>query len=94
MSRSLVFVGMACLANNACFPASLAATGGHVTQLWPIRCKHGQPLLGKLYFPVPGASLPLVTFLFHLPTWRGNSHFTTRDKFNSLFGNRAFWQLA
>lgn len=38
MNRS-VFCANDNMSNKIHFPASLAATGGHVTQLWPIRCK-------------------------------------------------------
>ena len=48
------------MSNKTHFPATLAAVGGHVTQVWPIRCKHNLRVTSKkvlISVPLPPSSL-------------------------------------
>lgn len=67
MNRSL-FCANDNISNEIHFPASLAATGGHVTQLWPIRCKQSvgyfeESSIFLLYVLHPSLLFPFFIFL-------------------------------
>lgn len=94
MQRSPVVGKTICLTNKIHFPATLAATGGHGTQVWPVRCKHGLGVTSKevlISVPLPANSLAP---LFHLPTWRWNSRLMTRGQSYSLYKHGDFWKLS